>query len=118
MKHEIVYKICDKTLWANAENSGVFEGAEIDLADGFIHFSTADQTLSTLEKHFAGRKDLLLIAVDAAALGDKIVYEEARGGVLFPHLYEALQLDQVRWVKPIDLDGNGQHIVPDMELKK
>ena len=118
MKHEIVYKICDKSLWANAESQGVFKGAEIDLADGFIHFSTADQTLSTLEKHFVGRKDLLLIAVDAAALGDKIIYEEARGNTLFPHLYEPLQMNHVLWVKPIDLDGNGQHIVPNMEPQK
>lgn len=114
MKQSIVYKICDKHLWAEAENSGVFSGAEIDIADGFIHFSTLDQTASTLEKHFVGRKDLLLIAVDAAAMGDEIIYEEARGGILFPHLYKPLPLTRVLWVKPIDTDENDKHILPDL----
>ncbi len=112
--HNTVYKICDRSLWAEAERAGVFAGAEIDLADGFIHFSTHDQTASTLEKHFAGRTDLLLIAIDTAAMGDAIVYEKARGGILFPHLYQPLQLNFVRWVRPIVQDKNGKHILPDL----
>ena len=113
-KHKIVYKICDQKLWFDAEKTGNFTGAEIDLADGFIHFSAFDQVASTLAKHFAGREDLLLVAVDAAALGEKIVYEEARGGMLFPHLYQPLLLDHVLWAKPLTTGVNGEHIIPEL----
>lgn len=74
---------------------GVFEGAAIDLTDGFIHFSTAKQAAETAARHFSGQVDLLLIAVDGAALGDKLVYEPSRGGDLFPHLYAPLPLTAV-----------------------
>ena len=113
---ETIYKICDQQLWANAEKDGVFKGAEIDLADGFIHFSTADQVASTLAKHFAGRDDLLLIAVDAALMGEKIVYERPRGNMLFPHLYQPLEMQYVLWVKPLPLDENGVYQIPDLGL--
>ena len=115
IEHKIVFKICDKKIWSDIEKTGVFNGAEIDLADGFIHFSTFDQVASTLAKHFAGRNDLLLIAVDAEALGEKIVYEEARGGILFPHLYQPLSLDNVLWAKPIETDDYAQHIIPELD---
>lgn len=115
VEHKIIYKICDQKLWASAEKAGVFKGAEIDLADGFIHFSTFDQVSSTLSKHFAGRTDLLLIAVDADSLGEKIVFEEARGGMLFPHLYEPLSLDHVLWAKIIRTGDNSEHIIPEYD---
>lgn len=110
---DIIFKICDQTLWSDAEKLGRFDGAEIDITDGFIHFSTAEQLASTLSKHFAGRKGLALIAVDGKVLGEKIVYEEARGS-LFPHLYGPLSIENVLWVKPLALDGNGMHILPDL----
>ncbi len=113
--HKVVYKICDQNLWSNAEKAGVFNGAEIDLVDGFIHFSTFDQVASTLAKHFAGRQGLLLVAVDAQALGEKIVYEEARGGIMFPHLYQPLSLDNVMWAKPIKTGDNREHIIPELD---
>ncbi len=111
---DIVYKICDRNLWTDAENSGVFKGAEIDIADGFIHFSTAGQVASTLKKHFSERRDLLLIAVDAGLLGERIVYERARGDMLFPHLYQPLDMQYVLWVKALPLGEDGTHQIPDM----
>ena len=83
----LVYKIATRAQWAAAEATGVFVGAPIDVADGFIHFSTAAQAPETLAKHFAGQRDLLLIAVDADRLGDALRWEVSRGGQLFPHLY-------------------------------
>jgi len=80
-----IYKICDADLWDSAEKSGRFTGAEIDLKDGFIHFSTADQLAETLRLHFAGRDGLCLITVDTSLLD--IQWEPARSGDLFPHLY-------------------------------
>ncbi len=111
--HNIIFKVCDQTLWEDQQKTGRFTGAGIDIADGFIHFSTADQLASTLAKHFAGCENLVLIAINAEALGDKIVYEEARGS-LFPHLYEALPMDHVLWVRPLALDSEGRHKLPEL----
>lgn len=111
----LVYKIADKDVWDQAKRDGVFEGAAIDISDGFIHFSTAEQVASTAQKHFAGVKNLVLAAIDAKALVGQIVYEEARGGELFPHLYQPLPMDVIVWTKPLVVDENGAHIIPDLE---
>ena len=110
-----LYKIVTETLWRDARQSGVFRGAAIDLKDGFIHFSTASQAVQTAALHFAGQAGLLLIAVDGAALGDKLVFEPSRGGDLFPHLYADLPLSSVLWEKPLPLDAEGKHIFPDLQ---
>lgn len=111
---DFILKICPKDLWAVAEQKGVFEGAPIDLADGYIHFSTIEQVRETAAKHFAGQNDLLLIAINKTALGDALKYEVSRGGALFPHLYAHLSLTDIMWVKPLPLGSDGQHIFPDM----
>lgn len=110
-----IYKIVPADLWREAEKAGVFEGAPIDIADGFIHFSTAEQARETADKHFAGQDGLLLAAIDAAALGEALKYEVSRGGALFPHLYAPLSLSAVRWVKPLPLGADGRHAFPDLE---
>ena len=88
-----IYKICDTDLWDLAEKLGRFTGAEIDVKDGFIHFSTADQLAETLRLHFAGRDGLCLITVDASLLD--IQWEPARSGDLFPHLYAVFETAHV-----------------------
>lgn len=110
--HRIIYKICPKELWRQAEAAGVFAGAPIDLADGFIHFSTADQVVETAARHFAGQSDLVLIAVDADRLGSALKYEVSRGGALFPHLYAPMPLSAVVWARPLPLDAAGVHAFP------
>jgi len=110
-----IYKICDRILWRAAEQVGVFTGAAVDQAGGYIHFSTASQAAETAARHFAGQDDLLLIAVDAAALGSALRYEPSRGGQLFPHLYGTLPLSAVRWVKPLPLGADGKHVCPELE---
>lgn len=109
----IVYKICPRAMWRDAEAAGVFRGAPVDQADGFIHFSTADQVAVTAEKHFAGLDDLILVAVDGAALGPQLRYEPSRGGALFPHLYGDLPLTAVLWAEPLSRDRNGSHVFPE-----
>jgi uncharacterized protein (DUF952 family) len=52
--------------------------------------------------------------VDAGSLGDALKWEPSRGGALFPHLYEALGLDAVLWVKPLRLDPDGRHVFPEL----
>jgi uncharacterized protein (DUF952 family) len=110
-----IYKIVTQDEWREAEKEGLFRGAPVDLADGYIHFSTAAQVAETAAKHFAGKADLLLVAVDEAALGDRLRYEVSRGGALFPHLYADLPLSAVLWTKPMPLGADGIHRLPAMD---
>ena len=114
---QTIYKICPEALWREARSRGVFAGAPVDLADGFIHFSTAEQVRETARKHFAGQHDLVLVAVDAAGLGPALKYEISRGGALFPHLYGPLDPATVLWVKPLPLDAEGNHDFPPLDAR-
>ena len=109
-----IYKICDIALWRAAERAGVFEGAEVDVRDGFIHFSSAKQVAETAAKHFAGATDLMLVAIDADALGDALKWELSRGGDLFPHLYGTLPLSAVLWAKPLPLGAARRPVFPEL----
>lgn len=109
----LIYKICSAALWSEAETKGRFDGAPIDLTDGYIHFSTATQLAETAAKHFAGQDGLLLIAVDDQRLGPALRYEPSRGGALFPHLYAPLDPKAARWVVPMPLKGDGSHVLPE-----
>jgi uncharacterized protein (DUF952 family) len=108
----IIYKISDAALWREAEQAGAFHGAPIDIADGYIHFSTSAQVRETAAKYFTDVPDLVLAAIDADALGAALRYEPARGGALFPHLYGALPMAAVLWVKPLPLGADG-HVFPE-----
>ena len=105
----LIYKILPAGLWRAAEAAGSFAGAPVDLADGFIHFSTAGQTRETAAKHFAGQADLLLVAVEAVALGPALKWEVSRGGDLFPHLYAPLPTAAAVSVAAIPLAAGGGH---------
>ena len=94
---------------AKPRTEGRFDGAPADIADGYIHFSTADQVEATAAKYFEGQDDLLLIAVDAKRLGEALRFEPSRGGALFPHLYSDLPLDAVVFAKPLPLLPDGGH---------
>jgi uncharacterized protein (DUF952 family) len=110
-----LYKIVPAALWRQAETEGVFRGSEHDRRDGFIHFSTAEQTAETAARHFAGQDDLLLIAVDSARLGDTLKWEPSRGGALFPHLYGTLDLNAVTKVEALPLGPGDRHAVPPLD---
>lgn len=113
---DLIYKIVPEKLWREAETSGSFAGAPVDLADGFIHFSTAEQLRETARKHFANRNDLLLVAIDPAKLGDALDdlrYECSRGGALFPHLYVPLPVNAVAWARRLPIGTDGQHVFPE-----
>ncbi len=88
-----IYKILPAEMWEQARREGLFRGAPVDLADGFIHFSTAEQVAGTAAKHFAGQTNLMLLAVDATALDNSVLkWEPSRGGALFPHLYSDMDV--------------------------
>jgi len=108
----IIYKICPQALWQQAERDGVFKGAAIDLSDGYIHFSTAEQAHETAAKHFVGQNGLVLVSIDAEQLGESLKWEASRGGALFPHLYGELALSAVTRVDPLPLGPDGRHVFP------
>jgi len=109
-----IYKILPASLWQDAQNAGAFAGSEVDLKDGYIHFSTAEQAAETAAKHFAGLRDLVLLHVNADVLGDALKWEPSRGGALFPHLYDTLAVTQVMRVDPLPLDDDGRHVFPEL----
>ena len=113
---QTVYKVLARDLWEKAEREGRFAGSGIDLTDGFIHFSTAEQVRETVARHFAGKEDLVLVAVTGEALmakaGSAYRYEPSRGGAMFPHLYAEMPMDAVAWVRPLPLGADGTHVFP------
>jgi len=107
----LIYKIFRADEWTAFKQSGETAGAPIDLSDGYIHFSTAEQAAETAAKHFAGETGLMLLALEAEALGDALKWEPSRGGALFPHLYRTLRSADVIWTKPLPLE-EGAHVFP------
>ncbi len=112
MLNPIAYKILTAAQWAGFAAHGVFAGAPIDLADGYVHMSTAAQLAETLDKHFAGQHGLVVAAVDLAVLGDAVRWEASRGGALFPHLYADLPLSAVRAHGPLQRAPSGAVLLP------
>jgi uncharacterized protein (DUF952 family) len=108
-----IYKIVDASSWRLAILKGEFTGAVIDLQDGFIHFSAANQVAETLAKYFLGHADLMLIEVDANLLGDALKWERSRGGDLFPHLYGSLPISAVVEQFNLTLLPDGTQQLPD-----
>lgn len=111
-----IYHMCRRDEWESGRAAGAYPGSSQDVADGFIHFSTAGQVEASAAKHRGGQVGLVLLAVDADALGPALKWEPARGGQLFPHLYGALPVAAVRWARDLPLDPTGgRHIFPPLE---
>ena len=110
----MIYKICPRELWEAAVAAGELKGAEIDLQDGYIHFSTGRQVQETASRHFSGRDDLVLVAVDEGCLGSDLRWEPSRGGETFPHLFSSLDVTMANGVYPLRLNEHGEHGWPDL----
>jgi uncharacterized protein (DUF952 family) len=118
MRHETmspirIYKICAAPEWAAAGRVSVYAGSADDRRDGFIHFSTGSQLTETARRYFKDQQDLVLVAFEAAQLGEALRWETSRGGEYFPHLYADLPVAKALWVKPMVLDDAGIPILPE-----
>ena len=107
----IIFKICHRAEWEAAERDGLYNGSPKDRADGFLHFSKAEQLPETLRRYYAGIRDLVLVAVEADDF-EKLKFEASRNGELFPHLYASLPVTSVRWTAPIVTNADGTFTLP------
>ena len=107
----LIYKILRTDEWAALRAEKETRGAPVDLADGYIHFSSPTQAPETAAKHFAGEDGLMLVAVETDRLGADLKWEVSRGGAEFPHLYRVLRLEDVAWAQPLPL-VEGMHQFP------
>jgi uncharacterized protein (DUF952 family) len=108
----MIYHMCPAETWDAAVRAGSYDGAADDRRDGFIHFSAADQIAESARRHRAGQQGLVLVAVEAQRLGERLRWEPARGGALFPHLYGPLLPTEAASVRPLPLGPDGEHIFP------
>ncbi len=107
----LIYKLIGRMDWLAACANGYFVGSQADLADGYIHFSTAGQIRQTAERHYRGVDDLLLLALDDETLGGAVKWEPARNGSLFPHVYGSIEPRLFTVCRPAPLDSEGTPIV-------
>jgi len=110
----LIYKVLTEAEYADLERLGEIPGSAADIADGFVHLSTAEQLPGTLAKHFAGQGGLWLLSLESGDLGDALEWEPARDGALFPHLYAALRLSDVIEARPLMPDTDGRHPLPEV----
>ena len=104
---DVAYKLVDRAEWEAARAAGAYAGSAVDLADGYIHMSSAAQLAETARRHYAGRSDLLLVAVDLTVLGEALKWEASRGGDLFPHLFAPLPVAAAREERGLSVDADG-----------
>ncbi len=107
-----IYHMCRREEWQAARSLGRYAGSSQDKADGFIHFSTAEQIVESAAKHRAGQSGLVILEVEARLLGPALRWEASRGGALFPHLYGELPAAAVRRTADLPLAPDGRHVFP------
>ncbi len=108
---DVAWKVLSVADWKLMLAEGRYEGSPVDLADGYIHLSAADQLQATAAKHYAGQTDLMLVEVDLTVLADDVVWEPSRGGALFPHIYGVLPVSATRNPRPLSVSADGQMIL-------
>ncbi|WP_062734279.1 DUF952 domain-containing protein [Sphingobium abikonense] len=112
MSELFAYKVLTAEQFDQFKADGVFKGAPVDLADGYIHMSTREQAAETVAKHFAGQDRLVMLMIDLAPFGDAVKWEVSRGGALFPHLYRDLPMSAVAGKVVLRIGDDGQHQFP------
>lgn len=114
MHDTLIFHMCRRDEWDSAQARGSYAGSSQDVADGFIHFSTAQQVQVSAEKHRCGQEGLVLLTVDTSSLDEALKWEASRGGALFPHLYGALPVHAVLRIDDLPLGPDGRHIFPEL----
>ncbi|WP_421760955.1 DUF952 domain-containing protein [Devosia sp.] len=108
-----IYKVTTGAVFEASRAAGRFLGMPVDHADGYLHFSTADQLRETLRLYFAGEADLVLFAVASADVSGALRWEPSRGGQLFPHLFGDLPMGLVGNTATISVAADGSVTLPE-----
>ena len=116
MGNKIIFHVCRNEEWNSAIEIGLYSGSSQDKKDGYIHFSAANQVIESVAKHRAGQKGLVLLTVDGELLEPSLKWEVARGGKLFPHLYDDLPINAVLRAEELPLGPDGLHIFPKLDI--
>jgi uncharacterized protein (DUF952 family) len=110
---QMIYKILTAEQLAAVESGGLMQ-APIDVADGYVHFSTSKQVQETLAKWFRGQTSLVLASVNGGDFGPDLRWETSRGGDYFPHVYAEVRQHHIASLWPLDIvDADGVPLAPD-----
>ncbi len=113
MTDSVIYRLFDLEVWAKFEQEGIFRGTDVDLRDGFIHFSAHDQVVATADKHYKANPALVMAAISADQSQAELKWEVSRGGAKFPHLYRDLMFSDIKAYWELPANGQGGYIWPD-----
>lgn len=75
--------------------------------DGFVHCSFSHQVVTTANRFYRGRHDLLLLTIDTTRCTADLVVEDTAGHGDFPHLYGPVDLVAVVAAAPFPPAGDG-----------
>ena len=103
---------CPSKKWLEVLEAQALAGFGIDLTDGFIHLSSAEQVKETARIYFSGREDLMLVIIDSSSLEESLRWEESRAGALFPHVYGVIPMAAVLAAEMLPLGSDGEHQFP------
>ncbi len=108
----MIYRIAEMADWEMARQHGVFISADL-AREGFIHCSGIEQVLRTARKYYADRKELILLEIDALAIGSILRVEDLTGkGEKFPHVYGPIPLAAVVRHFAFSTDKDGDFSLP------
>ncbi len=107
-----LYKIVTASHWLSAHALDYLPPMQIDIDDGFMHFSTAKQLRKTLELYFSGERGVVILAIERQQVQENLKWEPSRGGDLFPHLFAPLEKSAIVWHKTVDVSSAGQCDLP------
>jgi uncharacterized protein (DUF952 family) len=82
----------------------MFPPSAQDVADGFIHLSSLEQTGATIRKYFRGQAQLVMLTIDSDKLIGEVRSEKSGTGRRgdFPHLYGQLPVSAIIEAMPFD----------------
>jgi uncharacterized protein (DUF952 family) len=77
--------------------------------EGFIHCTQgADQLAVVANRYYRNDpRAWLALVLDEQAIAAEVKYEPAGDGLLYPHIYGALNRDAIREVRPMPRDPDG-----------
>ncbi|MEY4874892.1 MAG: hypothetical protein RL708_41 [Bacteroidota bacterium] len=117
MFHSIIFHITTKQQWEKFANE-IFYFPDAYQQEGFIHASTIKQLEATAHRYYAAENEIILLHIDANAIKENIKYEWANSVQdYFPHIYSAIQKENILEVQSIIKVANKFNINIDREIE-